>query len=331
MKKGFAVFMLFLIVGCLIVFSVSVAEAIEHRGDQVLISQKVKKAPVDASSPQWGEAKEAVFVQEGAGTVEGIWFKLKVKSVYTKDKIFFLLKWPDKDLTLNINRWKFTGGKWTKLKGDEDRLGMVWPITRVDQFASKGCTVFCHHDSKNKKEWYYSTNSSNEKADLWHWKSVRSNPVGYTEDGFVIDNPSREPGAGKKRDAGSKTKAKSNLTKDKLKPSHMQDPAKPASIKGSLLVTEAVEIKDYSIFKEGDEIPGYMLYPVWKDSFADVKAKGVWKDGTWTVMMSRKLKTGNVDDVQFNTRRKYPFGVAVFDNASRLNSHNSEPLKLQFK
>jgi hypothetical protein len=47
--------------------------------------------------------------------------------------------------------------------------------------------------------------------------------------------------------------------------------------------------------------------------------------------MSRKLETGYDDDVQFNTRKKYPFALAVFDNAHEHNSYNSEPLKLQFK
>ena len=111
----------------------------------------------------------------------------------------------------------------------------------------------------------------------------------------------------------------------------MQDPSMPASIPGTLLVAEAVEIKDSSTFKEGDEIPGYMLNAGWTGSFADTKTKGVWKNGMWSVMISRKLKTGNDDDVQYNTRKKYPFAIAVFDNAHEHNSHNSEPLKLQFK
>jgi hypothetical protein len=57
----------------------------------------------------------------------------------------------------------------------------------------------------------------------------------------------------------------------------------------------------------------------------------VWQNGKWTVMMSRKLETGYDDDVQFNTRKKYPFALAVFDNAHEHHSYNSEPLKLQFK
>jgi hypothetical protein len=331
MKKVFLILLVAVAVGALMVYKVSEAQT-KPKGDLVLVSKKVKSAPADASSSQWSKAKEAKIILTGGGTVEGNIISLKTKSVYTKDDILFLFEWPDKDKSMDKNEWKFKGGKWNKTKANEDRLGVVWEVNRVDKFANKGCAVLCHNESKNDEEWYYATSSSREKADLWHWKAVRSNPVGYTEDGFVIDNPSKEVEKGRKRDAGSKTtKAKNNRTKDKSGPAYMQDPSKPASIPGSLLVAQAVEIKGSSTFKEGDEIPAYMLYPVWKGSFADIKTKGVWKDGKWTVMMSRKLKTGHDDDVQFNTRKKYPFGIAVFDNSGGHSSYNSEPLKLQFK
>ncbi len=332
MKKAFFILVLVLTVATLAIYNASIVAAKASKGDLVLISKKVTSAPADASSSQWNKAKEAKIIVVGAGSVEGNIIPLKTKSVYTKDEIFFLFQWYDYNKSMDKNEWKFKGGKWNKTKANEDRLGVVWEVNRVDKFANKGCAVLCHNESKNDEEWYYATSSSSEKADLWHWKSVRSNPVGYTEDGFVIDNPSKEVEKGRKRDAGSKTtKAKSNRTKDKSGPAYMQDPSKPASIPGSLLVAQAVEIKGSSTFKEGDEIPAYMLYPVWKGSFADIKTKGVWKDGKWTVMMSRKLKTGHDDDVQFNTRKKYPFGISVFDNSGGHSSYNSEPLKLEFK
>lgn len=330
MKKRCFVMMFLIIIGVVAFYGLSTVDA-KAKGDLVLISKKVKSAPIDASSSQWVKAKEAKLVLVGAGKVEGKQIELKAKSVYTKDEIFFSFEWPDKDKSMKKNAWKFTGGKWAKQKANEDRLGVIWEINRIDKFANKGCAVLCHNESKDNKEWYYSVNSKKEKADLWHWKAVRSNPVGYLEDGYVIANPSKEPEKGRKRDAGSGTKAKNNRTKDKSKPAYMQDPAKKASIEGSLLVAEAVKIEDHSKFKEGDEIPGYMLTPAWKGSFADVKTTGVWENGKWTVFMSRKLDTQYEDDVQYNTRKKYPFAIAVFDNSGAEHSYNSEPLKLQFK
>ena len=330
MKKVAMVFLLIALIGAFAALQTPVAQA-KSKGDLVLSSKKVKSAPGDAGSSTWNQAKEAKIVLTGAGKFEGQDIELKTKSVYTKDEIFFRFEWPDEDKSMQKNAWKFSGDKWNKIKANEDRLGIVFEINRINKFATKGCAVLCHNESKNEKEWYFAVSSSKEKADMWHWKAVRSNPVGYAEDGYVTFNASQKPEKGRKRDAGSGTKAKSNRTKDKSKPSHMQDPSKSASIPGTLLVAQAVEIKNNSIFKEGDELPGYMLHTEWKDSFADVKTKGVWQNGKWTLVMSRKLNTEYDDDVKFNTRKKYPFSLAVFDNSGGHDSYNAEPLKLQFK
>jgi hypothetical protein len=330
MKKVFMIILLVLAIGTFAVHQASMAKA--KPGDLVLISKKVKSAPSDAGSSEWNQAKEAKMVLTGAGKFEGKDIELKTKSVYTKDEILFRFEWPDKDKSMQKNAWKFSGGKWNKIKANEDRLGLVFEINRIDKFATKGCAVLCHNESKNEKDWYYAVSSQKEKADMWHWKSVRSNPVGYAEDGYVAFNATKEPEKGRKRDAGSGTKAKNNRTKDKSGPAYMQDPSKSASIPGTLLVAQAVEIKNPTTgFKDDDQIPGYMLQTGWKDSFADVKAKGTWQNGKWIVMMSRKLNTGYNDDIQFNTRKKYPFSLAVFDNSGEHDSYNAEPLKLQFK
>ena len=186
MKKVFMLALLVLVTGTFAFYQASMAKA--KAGDLVLTSKKINSAPSDAGSTQWSEAKESKIALTGAGTVEGKPLELIAKSVYTKDEIFFRLEWADKDKTLNKNRWENSGGKWSKFKGDEDRLGVTWEINRIDKFATKGCAVLCHNESKNEKEWYYAVSSSKEKADMWHWKSVRSNPVGYTEDGFETYN-----------------------------------------------------------------------------------------------------------------------------------------------
>lgn len=330
MKKVVMIFLLIALMSAFAALQTPVAQT-KSKGDLILTSKKVKSTPADAGSSLWNQAEEARIVLTGAGTVEGKVIELKAKSVYNGDQIFFRFEWPDKDKSMNKNRWKFSGGKWTKIKGDEDRLGVVFEINRIDKFATKGCAVLCHNESKNEKEWYYAVSSPREKADMWHWKAVRSNPVGYTEDGYVTTNPTKEPEKGRKRDAGNDTKAETNRTKDKSGPAYMQDPSKTAPMPDTLLVSQAVEIKDGMEIKEGDEIPGYMLYTDWKNSFADVVTRGVWQNGKWTVMMARKLETGYDDDVQFNTRKKYPFALAAFDNAHEHNSYNSEPLKLEFK
>ena len=47
-------------------------------------------------------------------------------------------------------------------------------------------------------------------------------------------------------------------------------------------------------------------------------------------MLSRALDTGNEDDVAFNTRRKYNFAMALFDDSGDENSYDSEVITLEF-
>jgi len=50
------------------------------------------------------------------------------------------------------------------------------------------------------------------------------------------------------------------------------------------------------------------------DSISDVYVAANWKDGLWTVEVTRKLDTGHDDDVQFSDLTKdYPFGISLWD------------------
>ena len=85
-------------------------------------------------------------------------------------------------------------------------------INRIDKFATKGCAVLCHNESKNQDDWYYAVNSPAEKGDMWHWKAYRSNPMGYADDGYVTVG--KKPEEGRKGDAGTgKAKKKANRCK----------------------------------------------------------------------------------------------------------------------
>ena len=72
-------------------------------------------------------------------------------------------------------------------------------------------------------------------------------------------------------------------------------------------------------FKTGDVVPGIVLAP-FTGPRADIKAKGVWKDGVWTIEIKRALVTvgekSDIQDVQFaDAGKTYYFGLSIFDNS----------------
>ena len=84
----------------------------------------------------------------------------------------------------------------------------------------------------------------------------------------------------------------------------------------------------------GDKVPGYLLRDP-SGSRGDVKAYGVWADGTWTVEVQRALDTGanaakdgaKVDQV-FSPGGTYHFGLAVMDDTGSNHSIAASPIAL---
>ena len=305
--------------------SVAVSASAAVKSDMQVTAKKVSSDPADLGSPEWGSAKEATLINDGAagGPFEKKTLEVKVKAVYTKGgNISVLVSWPDPDKSVTKEAWKLGNGKWAKQKGDEDKLAFNWEIKRIKNFATKGCAVVCHSEAKSQDDWKYHSETATERGDMWVWRAYSSDPLGHAEDGYVDDDS-------RKSDSGS-GKARKNESSDKSKPKFMQDPAKKPSVPGFLVDGETVEIKDFAKFKNGDVVPSWILSK-FSGSMADVKTKSKYENGRWTVMLQRKLETDDKEnDVTFDTRRDFTFGLAVFNNSSRHNSYNSGPTKLVF-
>ncbi|WP_353572098.1 ethylbenzene dehydrogenase-related protein, partial [Candidatus Albibeggiatoa sp. nov. BB20] len=88
-------------------------------------------------------------------------------------------------------------------------------------------------------------------------------------------------------------------------------------------------------FKTGDEIGGVVVAPL-TGSRGDISAKGIWKDGFWTLEIKRKLVTHEpesiVQDIQFNNlSQSYYFGVTMFDNSQINHLYHKKSIILKFK
>ncbi len=275
-----------------------------------LTAAKVSAAPKNADDAAWNSAT-AFKTKLGKSD-------LTLKAVYTSDEIYFLATWTDDTESMVKGAWKYDGTKWGKQSGDEDRITFAWEMTPIKDFATKGCAVLCHVAGSDQTKWYMAVNSATEKADLWHWKSYRSNPLNFADDGSIsVSDTKAAPPTGRLSDPGGGGDSR-NETADKTKPALMQDPAKTPSAKGFLVKGETVEIKDYASFKAGDVLP-YRILSKPDGSRGDIKANGVWAKGMWTLMLNRKLNTGNADDVQFDPSKTYLFSVAIYDNAGDYN------------
>jgi hypothetical protein len=213
--------------------------------------------------------------------------QITIKTVYTDATIFFLVSFPDKDESRKHRSWA-----WNKLKEmyeeAQDREDVFVFKWKMDQ-ATKDLSV-----------------SSDESyaADIWYWKANRTDPGGFADDKIqrLYSYATRDS-----HELISKSGKKMYIER--------RGDAGKSAYRSEIYV-------DY----QGDLVQRYFSRQP-ESSRADVKAKGVWKDGRWTIEFARALVTGNGDDVSFQALDKsYGFGVSRYEIAGRPPEDSEEPL-----
>lgn len=267
---------------------------------------------------------------------------MTLRAIYTADTVYFLMQYKDETESLRRSPWvKQADGSWQKLKdpndkgGDnnlyyEDKFAAIWNISSP-AFETKGCLSACH-TGEGKPFGNKYTKDTGERLDMWHWKGVRTGPVGQIDDQYVDStryDPVKAKEAGRHGDPKTGGGYADNVSDDKKGPKFALKGNKPAP--PYWILDNEKEALDPAKYKAGDEVPGIVIAPFTGDR-GDIAAKHVWKDGVRTVEFSRKLVTGSEFDVQFNDLKKqYAFGVAVFDNVQVRHAYSPGVLKMVFE
>ena len=236
--------------------------------------------------------------------------------------------------------------------GSEDRLALLFEIGTITNFATAGCMVKCH-PSDGAAGAYLETDG--EMGDMWHMKAARSLPVteatqtgaatvnddhqatagefsfmGYVDDKVLTyDEEPHEGDGGRHGDDGTSTYGR-NRNSAKTGPIYIEED--PDNYLDAMVLTqaeidggEAMDIASATLEDVaaawanyegmGALIPERILREP-DGSRADITQAAVWKDGTWSTEITRKLVTGNADDVQFDDLdATYRFGVALMDDS----------------
>ncbi len=299
-----------------------------------------------ADDPLWSKAAAtSVKLSGGVNHKDGS-TTATIKAAYVGDGFYMLVQWDEPTQSTRRSPFvKQADGTWKKLAdpddkgGDnnkfyEDKLALIWNINNsIKGFNDTGCFSVCHAGEPGKAFGNKYTASAGEIGDIWHWKSIRTGPVGQVDDQYVDDtryDKDKAPEAGRKSDAKTAGGYADIALKDG-KPEFMSKDAKPANAGGTYWLLDSDKVPfDDSKFKPGDEVASILIAPFVGDR-GDISAAGAWKDGKWTLVMSRKLVTGSKTDVQFDKLdATYYFGIAAFDNAQVRHAFNAGALKLTF-
>jgi hypothetical protein len=212
---------------------------------------------------------------------------ITIKALYSDKQIFMLVSFPDPDKSIKHKSWVWEKNAMLYKTGTD----------REDSFVFKWNMAPKPVDLS-----IYADNPYN--ADIWFWKACRTDPAGYADDKMQIL---------------SSTKTKKSLTLTDKSGTTMY------LLRHADKGTTAFKTRMISEFES--DIVDRFNYRQPKGSCADVKAKGIWKKGRWTIEFARKLVTGNNDDIEFDLNKKPQFGVSRFEiSGGKINKKLSQPL-----
>ncbi|MET0014903.1 MAG: ethylbenzene dehydrogenase-related protein [Sedimenticola sp.] len=216
--------------------------------------------------------------------------EVRIKAGHIADSVYFYLQWVDSEENREHKSYIWNRQKQRYVRGParEDRCSMQFEM-----------------DGEYTTDWL---NAEYFKADMWHWKSFRSNPLGIAHDKMTI--VSTEPllrSAQLKRPKGGISYV--------IRPS--DDGVQPYTT------------KRYRHLQK-QTMPKYQLNHEVSGSVADIKAKGRWSDGVWHLELARKLDTGHDDDVKFRLGESVKGGIGIFDGSNTGDHNISDTLIFQF-
>lgn len=269
---------------CILVTSVVTPTLAAQDKPPEVVSVRVEKAPAidgDANDDAWKKAKPLeITVKRVMEPDRGKSTRVWLRSVHTDTHIYFLAVWEDEAENVTHRTWVWNAEKKVYEDGGD----------REDMFS----LAFEHTGEFNPNM----LAGVESVWDMWHWKAARTNPQGYAMD--KTHRYSKEKPAGRANEHTTTNGGKIWIAR----PEDSGD-----SVEKQIAAPTAFQ---------SDRVPRYSA-GIPSGSAADVKAKGRWASGRWTLELARPLSTANADDTQFDTKRSYRMGVATFDKTGEMD------------
>ncbi|MFQ5978558.1 MAG: ethylbenzene dehydrogenase-related protein [Candidatus Heimdallarchaeota archaeon] len=340
---------LLVISGTLVMASDASDASIAGGGGILTVKETDETMTIDglATEAAWNSANQFSFeAMEGvqANTTTAI-----MKALFDTNNVYLLFIWTDASATESVweSGWVYSSGSFAHIananpsiyeSAEEDRLALIWDINTFG-FEDDTCYALCHewpsstnetagHDEKSGMY----TDGEGERADEWHWKAARSNPLGIAHDKYIhyVDADGTaaadwDSEGGHSGDGESWYSKNINATENGPKyfePNATGEDAK-SILQSEIDSGEAILVAgNESQLTSGQKIPGRILdEAVAVGDVADVKAKGTFSGGVWTLEMKRALDTASEFDTTFDLEKTNYFGIAVFDDGGHFPQH----------
>lgn len=312
----------------------------------------------EADEEAWKKAVPLRVNAFGAANFDNGNTEFEVKALQNGSEMFFHIRWRDASKSLKHLPLIKTQSGW-KIQEDgfynfnetrhyEDKLAVI--LSKGCEFGAAGTAHLGPKPLKDKPaNWHgkgYHYTQDNNIVDLWHWKAVRTNDMYLADDNFIgqadIVRPAqRRYTAGYMQDgkeAGAyvmnwKWYKPSGITPKRLP----KDPELLSRLqnddKNSEWVIPWFSYEPYTKEKDtyaiGTVMPSVMYRSNrFEGDRADVRARGVWKEGYWSLELVRNIETSSLKDVTLSTG--VCMWLAAFDHSQIAHSRHLKPIKIHY-
>jgi hypothetical protein len=294
------------------------------------VSRSINRSPIidgRASGIEWVGADSLSMILTGGDNFPNGVTELKVKSFHNYYSIFFLFQWPDPEPSFNRSLIKTDSG-WIELNSKASPFGES--AYYEDQLAISfhsgisNCAQSCHLGGKNRSGSHY---TSGDTADFWVWRAVSTNPAFEADDGWWGEKTNDSIG-GVHFDNSPGGGYMSNLNREWDEPyflpsHHIFD--NWIWMESNKFIPYRASLDNYAA---GSTIPGMLVSRIAGDR-GDIYARGQWRNGVWTVELSRSKTTGSPFDITL--RESITIGFAIFDNSELKHAYHLKPITLSIE
>jgi len=296
-----------------------------------LVSHKQnRQAVIDGivSDGEWNGADSVVVQTWGGSNFVASAVAVTIKTFHNQQDIYFLVRWSDPTLSFNRYLVKTDSGWIEERSKYKDRFGET--IYSEDKLAlffgnnSAGCAATCHVSSPGKMGLHY---TDNDTVDVWEWMAVSTNPALEADDRWWGGYESKSSGGrhfDNKASGGYQSNLNTEWKQPYFLPTHLTQRFWIWFGSGKYIPYRS----ELDTLLVGSRVPSVLVAPTTGDR-GDVRARGIWRNGVWTIELARHLSTGSAFDLPFHNNLY--FNIAVYDNADLKHTFHLKAIKLEME
>ena len=323
----------------------------------VTVTEQTMAIDGKANEAAWQNSEKLVLSNK-LGNTPAAFTEVSFQALQDEQNIYLLITWSDAEKSLSHTPIIKTEQGWKPLtQGFEKDDEIVWYEDKLavmlanDPFAAMQSIFLGPKPLKDAPESRsgrgYHFRTDHNIADIWHWKAWRTDSLFQAEDAFIGTPRQVLPWqvryeAGMSKDpkyGGGYTFNWKWFAEEQVIPKRL--PRTSRFVYASNGSPKAAELKPISGMRwndtvpyklQSDQVPLYSIVPstMTKDTIqgdqGDVRARGIWHDGVWTLELARLKDTGSEFDIAL--RDKVYVWLSVFNHAQTRHSYHLRPIEL---